>query len=91
MSPKKYPSSFNHEERPQHFENGSSQNLTLAPSNMQAVSPGNNGTYTEHGAGIDHHTPQVEERQSKPDLLWSRIRHTLREPFSEFFGVFVRE
>lgn len=25
----------------------------------------------------------------KDDLLWSRIRHTLREPFAEFFGVFI--
>ncbi|QSZ36557.1 hypothetical protein DSL72_006437 [Monilinia vaccinii-corymbosi] len=37
----------------------------------------------------DHETPQALEEQSKPDLLWSRIRHTMREPFSEFFGMFI--
>ncbi len=45
--------------------------------------------YQEHGAGIDHHIPQDELVQSKPNLWWSRVRHTMREPFSEFFGVFV--
>ncbi|KAM3075276.1 glycerol channel [Clarireedia jacksonii] len=92
MSPKKNnspPSSFSHDERPQHFENASSQDLTLAPSNMQTLSTMTSGAYAEHGAGIDHHIPQEEVSQSKPDLLWSRIRHTLREPFSEFFGVFI--
>lgn len=27
--------------------------------------------------------------EAQPELLWSRFRHTLREPFSEFFGVFI--
>lgn len=27
--------------------------------------------------------------ETQPELRWSRIRHTLREPFSEFFGVFI--
>jgi aquaglyceroporin related protein len=43
--------------------------------------------HAEHGALIDHKIPQAVVVQ--PDLLWSRIRHTLREPFSEFFGVFI--
>lgn len=42
--------------------------------------------HAEHGAPIDHVGPQEEVVQAQPDLLWSRIRHTLREPFSEFFG-----
>jgi len=45
--------------------------------------------YAEHGPGIDHLIPQENAVQSKPDLLWSRIRHIMREPFSEFFGVFI--
>lgn len=45
--------------------------------------------YAEHGALVDHKVPQEEIVQSEPDLLWSRIRHYMREPFSEFFGVFI--
>lgn len=45
--------------------------------------------YAEHGALVDHKVPQEELVQSEPDLLWSRIRHYMREPFSEFFGVFI--
>jgi aquaglyceroporin related protein len=45
--------------------------------------------YAEHGPGIDHKVPQEEAVQAEPDLLWSRIRHQLREPLSEFFGVFI--
>lgn len=43
--------------------------------------------YAEHGAPIDHHGPQEEVVQAQPELAWSRIRHMLREPLSEFFGV----
>lgn len=45
--------------------------------------------YAEHGALIDHKGPQEDVVQAAPDLLWSRARHFLREPFSEFFGVFI--
>jgi aquaglyceroporin related protein len=45
--------------------------------------------HSEHGPLIDHKIPQEEAVQAEPDLLWSRIRRTLREPFSEFFGVFI--
>lgn len=45
--------------------------------------------YSEHGALIDHQIPQEQVVQSQPDLRWSRIRHMLRDPFSEFFGVFI--
>jgi len=38
---------------------------------------------------IDHKIPQAAAVQAEPDLAWSRIRHTLREPFSEFFGTFI--
>ncbi|KAI1907526.1 glycerol channel [Ophidiomyces ophidiicola] len=35
-------------------------------------------------------SPVEQVTQTKnDDVLWCRIRHTLREPFAEFFGVFV--
>lgn len=54
-------------------------------------SPSSSDTaYAEHGAGIDHDIhPQQDEKQAEPDLWWSRVRHRLREPLAEFFGVFV--
>jgi aquaglyceroporin related protein len=45
--------------------------------------------YAEHGVAVDHHVPQEDVIQAQPDLQWSRIRHYCREPFSEFFGVFI--
>jgi aquaglyceroporin related protein len=42
-----------------------------------------------HGPLIDHKIPQADAVESEPDLLWSRIRRVMREPFSEFFGVFI--
>jgi aquaglyceroporin related protein len=45
--------------------------------------------HTEHGPLIDHKIPQADAVESEPDLLWSRIRRVMREPFSEFFGVFI--
>lgn len=45
--------------------------------------------YGEHGPGIDHNIPQKDAVPARPDLWWSRMRHNFREPFSEFFGVFI--
>merc|ERR1711939_263137 len=45
--------------------------------------------YEEHGALIDHKISREEKVQAQPDLRWSRFRHYMREPFSEFFGVFI--
>jgi len=45
--------------------------------------------YGEHGVLVDHKAPQEDVVQSEPDLRWSRIRHYLREPMSEFLGVFI--
>ncbi|KAK5943253.1 glycerol channel [Knufia obscura] len=45
--------------------------------------------HAEHGVAIDHRIPQDDVVQAQPDLLWSRIRHQLREPFAEFFGTFI--
>ncbi|CCU82913.1 unnamed protein product [Blumeria hordei] len=33
--------------------------------------------------------PQHEEAFDRSQLWWSRVRHAIREPLSEFFGVFV--
>jgi aquaglyceroporin related protein, other eukaryote len=60
---------------------------------LKLQKPGNSsdsdGAYAEHGAGIDHQIIQDRAVQAHPELLWSRIRHYMREPFSEFFGVFI--
>ncbi|KAH8687576.1 aquaporin-like protein [Tricladium varicosporioides] len=45
--------------------------------------------YAEHGPGIDHKIPQDDVVPKEPELWWSRVRRTMREPFSEFFGVFI--
>jgi aquaglyceroporin related protein len=45
--------------------------------------------YAEHGPGIDHKIPQDDVVQARPELVWSKIRRTLRDPFAEFFGVFL--
>merc|ERR1712093_341166 len=45
--------------------------------------------YEEHGALIDHKISREEKVQAQPDLRWSRFRHYMRGPFSEFFGVFI--
>jgi hypothetical protein len=45
--------------------------------------------HQEHGPLVDHKIPQDDVVQAEPDLAWSRIRHRLREPLSEFFGTFM--
>ena len=55
----------------------------------QGSSSSSKHVYEEHGPGIDHKIPQEEAVQSEPGLWWSRTRHFLREPLSEFFGVFI--
>jgi aquaglyceroporin related protein len=45
--------------------------------------------YAEHGPGIDHQITQENVIESHKELLWSRIRHAMKEPFSEFLGVFI--
>ena len=41
--------------------------------------------------GLHPHVPIDDEHEDLEhhDLLWSRIMLTLREPFAEFFGVFI--
>jgi aquaglyceroporin related protein len=45
--------------------------------------------YAEHGPGIDHKIPQDNVVQARPELAWSKIRRAMRDPFAEFFGVFI--
>jgi hypothetical protein len=46
--------------------------------------------HEEHGPLIDAAGPEsVILIPAGQDLWWSRVRHALREPFSEFFGVFI--
>lgn len=42
-----------------------------------------------HGPAIDHKIPQDAVVDAQPDLAWSRIRRTFREPFAEFWGTFI--
>lgn len=46
-------------------------------------------TQAEHGTLIDPTPEAMDKIESNPELHWSKIRMFLREPFSEFFGVFV--
>lgn len=47
------------------------------------------GPYAEHGAPIDRSQTAENKKPANKDLLWPRIRHSLREPFSEFMGTFI--
>lgn len=61
------------------------------PYHDEQIAPHSQGAipHAEHGALIDHKVPQNDVIEARPDLWWSRVRHTLREPLSEFFGVFI--
>ena len=54
-------------------------------------SPRANPTRTRTLLGLKNSAPIVDEHQDLEhhDLLWSRIRLALREPFAEFFGTFI--
>lgn len=48
--------------------------------------------HAEHGVLIDdipNHLKKEEEYEHHQDLLWSRIRHHLRDPFMEFCGCMI--
>lgn len=82
MDTKESPSSptISHDEHAKHLEIEKAHDAQYS---------GSDEPYAEHGPGIDHKIPQEELVQAKPDLWWSRTRHTFREPLSEFFGVFI--
>lgn len=73
--------------------NGSSTSGSLAPGVTDEKHPvGPVVNNVEHGPLIDHQIPQdtiLQEGAQEPQLTWARIRHIMREPFSEFFGVFI--
>jgi aquaglyceroporin related protein len=44
----------------------------------------------EHGPLVDNRDRHPDEDlPARPDLWWARVRATMIEPFSEFFGVFI--
>lgn len=43
----------------------------------------------ESGPCIDHEVTEAEGRPLGEELWWSRVRKVMKEPFSEFFGVFI--
>ena len=54
-------------------------------------SPRSNPTRTRTLLGLTAWAPLVDEHKDLEhhDLVWSRIRLALREPFAEFFGTFI--
>lgn len=52
-------------------------------------SSGSEPPFAEHGALIDRKMTAAEKKKAGTNLLWPRIRRTLREPFSEFLGTFI--
>lgn len=65
------------------------EHLDIMPKDYRATSVPGLPPHQEHGVAIDHKIPQDDVIQAQPDLLWSRIRRYLREPFAEFWGVFI--
>lgn len=46
--------------------------------------------YAEDAAPVDRHDEQDKTGTAAgAELLWSQVRHYLREPFSEFLGTFI--
>ena len=73
-----------HEEHRRH-----SHNPFVRPDGYRETTVDGVMAFAEHGPLVDHKIPQDDAVQSMPDLAWSRIRHTMREPFAEFMGVFI--
>lgn len=65
------------------------ENLHVESTGRRRTSVFGQAAHAEHGALIDHKIPQAEAIQAEPDLLWSHVRRVMREPLSEFFGVFI--
>jgi len=64
-----------------HEENMHDEGRTYKATSVAGLPP-----LQEHGPVIDHKIPQDDVVQAQPDLAWSKIRHAMREPFSEFLG-----
>lgn len=83
---------FVHNEYPEHAEHGppidGGGDVVGAPPLRQRTA----SWYQEHGPPIDNalHQKDYEEDYAKHHkLLWSRIRHTIRDPVAEFLGCFI--
>lgn len=72
-----------------HTEDVNLHHRHLQPEQYRHTTVDGQPAYAEHGALVDHKTPQELNIEAEPDLRWSKIRHYMREPFSEFFGVFI--
>jgi aquaglyceroporin related protein len=57
--------------------------------NLDRASSSSEREYEPHIQYEDDQRAQDVSLPAHPDLWWSRTRHLLREPLSEFFGVFV--
>jgi aquaglyceroporin related protein len=56
---------------------------------LDCTSSSSEREYEPHIPYQDSQRAQDVALPAHPDLWWSRTRHLLREPLSEFFGVFV--
>lgn len=67
---------------------GSSQESTIQARSRHR---GDTLDSVRHYLGLEPEAPVAQDHQSLEhhDLLWSRIRLALREPFAEFFGTFI--
>jgi len=65
------------------------EHAPVEPTEKRRTSVFGQAPHAEHGPLIDHKIPQADAIEAEPDLLWSRIRRYFRDPFSEFFGVFI--
>ena len=65
------------------------EHVPAGPTEKRRTSVFGQVPHAEHGPLIDHKIPQADAVEQEPDLLWSRVRRYFRDPFSEFFGVFI--
>lgn len=76
---------FVHNEYPEHAEHGPPIDNALQHNRTASW-------YQEHGPPIDnalHHDEYEEDYKHHNKLLWSRIRHQIRDPMAEFMGCFI--
>lgn len=70
----------------------SSTDSALGVVHIEEKVPHHHHPHAEHGPLVDHELASSqgnEDDEVHPELWWSKIRHTIREPLSEFFGVFI--
>lgn len=83
---------------PAHVENSSHATPARAPTTFAEVAHISEhearlrlglSAHQEHGALIDAEGEGKDDAESNPNLAWSKFRRSIREPLSEFFGVFI--